>query len=213
MSYWLYALKCLKGLPRERIHVIYDFPIYFGFRYLNLLIIGRNRQLWSPKDFKKSRKIYRFGILVWWQWPPDNYRSIYELVIQAENSAFQNHFGQTWTHRNLLLPTHTSFVTVLFPLLGEIGENRISPFSISRSDSGKSGAGILFPKGFKFLSQLRSWREHQHLLTRKCVRDTGRMSLHCQCHWTAGFFFPPLNAMPSFSLGFPEFSYSGHHLQ
>lgn len=49
MSYCFYVLKCLKALPRERMHVIYDFPVYFGFKYLNLLIIG-SRQLWSMKD-------------------------------------------------------------------------------------------------------------------------------------------------------------------
>lgn len=52
MSYCFYALKCLKDLPRERMHVIYDFPIYFGFKYLNLLITGRNRQLWFLKNLR-----------------------------------------------------------------------------------------------------------------------------------------------------------------
>lgn len=45
MSYCFYTLKCLKDLPRERMRIIYDFPIYLDFKYLSLLITGRKRQL------------------------------------------------------------------------------------------------------------------------------------------------------------------------
>lgn len=45
MSFCFYSSQCLKDLPRERMHIIYYFPMYLDIKYLNLLITGEKRQL------------------------------------------------------------------------------------------------------------------------------------------------------------------------